>query len=82
MTSDLVRCWGDNGQGGLGDGTGINSSVPVSVSGSGYAKIQAGSYFSCALLSNGRVSCWGVNNSGQLGDGTINTSFSPVDVLP
>ncbi len=67
-----VKCWGDNEYGQLGDGTTVNRSLPVSVSGlaSGVQAIATGGYNSCALLASGGLQCWGPNNYGQLGTGT------------
>jgi alpha-tubulin suppressor-like RCC1 family protein len=65
----------------LGNGTDINSSVPVGVIGlTGVAAVSASEYFTCAALSDGTVRCWGNNDYGQLGDGTQEPSTSPVPV--
>jgi alpha-tubulin suppressor-like RCC1 family protein len=83
--ADDLRCWGDNGQGRLGNGTTDNASTPVAVTWpSGEVTptaVAAGSSHTCAITSTGEATCWGFNLSGQLGDGTIVESSSPVYVV-
>ncbi len=71
-TAGGVLCWGDNSTGKLGNGTTINASAPVEVSGleSGVQAISVGPSHTCALTTSGGVACWGSNDFGELGDGT------------
>jgi alpha-tubulin suppressor-like RCC1 family protein len=67
-------CWGDNGDGQLGDGTtndsDENGPQPV-IGGLTFTRIIAADDYTCAITSRGAAYCWGVNSSdGELGDGT------------
>ncbi len=81
-TGGGVKCWGNNVDGRLGDGTTTNRYTPVDVSGlsSGVSNIAAGSYHTCGLTSGGGMKCWGNNEYGQLGDGTTIARTEPVEV--
>lgn len=77
-----VRCWGQNNNGQLGDGTTNGSSAPVDATGlvTGVRVIAAGAIHTCALTNSGGVKCWGHNGQGRLGDGTTTKRLTPVDV--
>jgi hypothetical protein len=91
LSDATAMCWGNNGDGQLGDGTVTSSDVPVGVSGlTGAVAISAGNGCvmgpggrgysfgrSCALISDGTAMCWG---HGPLGDGTGEGSNVPVPV--
>lgn len=78
-----VYCWGDNSGGQLGDGTSVNSAVPVAVDTSGVLQgqtvtsIAAGVFHTCVLTSADEAFCWG---QGYLGDGEFSVSPVPVAV--
>jgi alpha-tubulin suppressor-like RCC1 family protein len=78
-----VKCWGYNGAGQIGDGTGVQQPLPVDVSGlaSGVVSLAVGFEHACALTLAGGVKCWGSNWTGQLGDGTQADRLQPVDVV-
>ena len=76
-----VRCWGDNADGQLGDGTTTGSSTPVPTTGiTGAAEVAAGANHTCAVLDDGTGRCWGGGALGQLGRGTTVGSTAPVVV--
>lgn len=83
MTSGGVRCWGNNHDGELGDGTKMDRVTSLDVTGltSGVKAITAGWRHTCALTEAGGVKCWGNNHDGQLGDGTETDRQTPVDVV-
>lgn len=80
-SSGSVKCWGNNANYQLGDGSRIHSSIPVEVVNlTNAASVVAGAEFSCALTTSNGVKCWGSGSSGQLGHGSFNSSPTPVDV--
>ncbi len=59
LPTGIVRCWGGNDHGQLGDGTTISSMLPVTVQGlSGVHAVAAGNASTCAAAGDG-VYCWG-----------------------
>lgn len=82
LSDGSIKAWGYNGQGALGNGTYLDSHMPVSVTGLGgvATAIAAGDFHSMALLSDGTIRTWGNNASGQLGNGTTSDSSLPVTV--
>ena len=77
-----VMCWGENGNGALGNGSFVQSAVPVAVSGlsSRVTAISAGAGYTCALTSAGGVMCWGNDVYGVLGINNPTISNRPVAV--
>lgn len=77
-----VACWGQGGNGQLGNGTTYNGvAIPATVSIAGGATaVSTGSYQTGAITSSGGVVCWGVGTSGQLGNGGVASSTVPVNV--
>ncbi len=81
MSTNTVKCWGNNGNGEVGNSGGSPNNAPVDVPGlTGVASISAGCKFMCAQLAAGGVKCWGENGNGQLGNGANTDSSTPVDV--
>jgi alpha-tubulin suppressor-like RCC1 family protein len=82
FTTREVRCWGHNGDGGIGDGTVNDRGTPTATVG---LNLSPGSALvdittaddmygddygeSCALANNGEARCWGIGDYGRLGNG-------------
>ena len=83
-TGGTAYCWGENGFGGLGDGTSVHSSSPVAVTGGlNFIQLAAGGFtggHTCGRASTGAAYCWGENGAGQLGDATMAGRLQPVAV--
>ncbi len=94
LGSGGVDCWGYGGEGELGDGSFLESAVPVPVKGvggsgtlTGVASLApfnefGGSANYCALLRSGGVDCWGFGLFGQLGDGKFYTTGNERSDVP
>lgn len=80
MGNGVVRCWGSNQFGQLGEDPVITtgSSTPVRVQGLAAQAMAAGDYHNCAIA-NGAVSCWGRNTLGALG---VEPAVTPVSSVP
>jgi len=77
-----VWAWGSNANGQLGNGTSVDSLIPVKVSNlTGIKAIASGDSHNLALASNGTVWAWGYNGSGQLGNGSFTSASIPVQVV-
>ena len=82
-----ASCWGYNGDGRLGDGTGggdnylANRSTPAAVIGGLlFTGFLVGGNHTCGVALSGTAYCWGWNNNGQLGDGSQTNRGAPVAV--
>lgn len=77
-------CWGNAGIGAFGDG-GASPTSPTPVpaaTGLSLTQLQAGTFLSCGLESDGTGHCWGFFNQfiGQHGTGTLANSNVPVPI--
>jgi len=81
LSTENVKCWGQNAYGALGKRSTTNSDVPVAVKGLRGERHAAGEYHhTCAQLNTGTVECWGWNAWASLAHGTMTDSSVPVAV--
>src|SRR5258706_448626 len=79
-SGSVLKCWGDNTYGQVGNGTTSATGVAVPTQAQNATKSVAGGQdHTCAVTNGGRVRCWGRNNRGQLGDGTTINHSSPTN---
>ncbi|MCA1683700.1 MAG: hypothetical protein LC708_01010, partial [Actinobacteria bacterium] len=73
-------CWGNDGNGQLGDGTTgpLANPTPGAVAGGHtWASLAAGGIHTCGVRPDGAAYCWGMDYYGQLGDGATSPSATP-----
>ncbi|MBN1148113.1 MAG: hypothetical protein JXA78_12715 [Anaerolineales bacterium] len=80
LESGVVRCWGENKFGQLGNASNRNSRAVVGVQGlpEGIVQVAAGTVFTCALTGESQVFCWGDGQMGRFGDDSTEYYTSPV----
>ena len=85
-SNGTVWCWGDNGEGQLGDRTSDSSSFAVQVEKTKFTfltnvtAISVGTDHACAVLSDKSAWCWGDNSDGATGAGTAGAREGAVRV--
>lgn len=81
-TAGAAKCWGDNFNGDLGDGTAMPRRTPVDVTGlaSGVTQISIWNGDACAVTAAGKAMCWGGSGYGELGNGASFNGSIPVEV--
>lgn len=82
LSSGEIKCWGNNTNGPVGDGTTSRRTTPVLVTsiGTNGVAVTSGDNHMCAILADHTVKCWGYNYFGQLGDNTTTDNSSPSSV--
>jgi alpha-tubulin suppressor-like RCC1 family protein len=66
----LIKCWGGNNSGQLGNGSTTSTSTPTNTSllPTGVRALAVGNAHTCSVIEALGVRCWGLNSTGQLGD--------------
>lgn len=75
-----VYCWGDNGEGQLGnDSIAVSTPTPTRVhlpAGVASIALGAGQWHTCAVSADATAYCWGQNNWGQVGSAAKDTCLT------
>jgi Regulator of chromosome condensation (RCC1) repeat len=79
LPTGVVKCWGDNSEGELGNGTLTSETAATAVTGITNAVTVASGYrHSCAALQDGSVRCWGFNDANQVAPSNAARYEAPV----
>lgn len=85
-TTNVLKCWGHNWAGQVGNGTQIAQLEPVSVKRANWSTMNGvtsgsgGQDHTCVVATGSVVWCWGFNYYGQVGDGTQRTRLRAVTI--
>lgn len=85
-SDDKVYCWGDNGDGQLGNGSTTPSTTPVAVNMTGalngltVKSLESAAGAVCVIASDDHVYCWGNGQFGGIANGSTNDSTVPVAI--
>ncbi|MFZ9594486.1 MAG: RCC1 domain-containing protein [Bdellovibrionia bacterium] len=79
----VLKCWGLNSSGQVGNGVvGGSSTSPVEIdSGTPYIAVSAGDAHTCGITGAGVLKCWGSDSNGKLGNGTLTSADQPSPVV-
>lgn len=80
-SSGTLACWGANGRGQVGDGTGQDRVEPVFLPLTDVDQVEVGLQHTCARTLEGRLFCWGSNERGQLGVEGPDLALGPQEVI-
>ncbi|HTM19469.1 MAG TPA: hypothetical protein VL172_03145 [Kofleriaceae bacterium] len=78
-STGVLRCWGGNDRGQIGDGSTDQANEPAVFAGS-WLRVTCGDEHTCAIKDDESLWCWGRNEEGQLGNGAV-TPSAPTAVL-
>ncbi|MBI4484821.1 MAG: hypothetical protein HY655_02310, partial [Acidobacteria bacterium] len=78
MAPGIVRAWGNNTFGQLGDETTMHRFVPVQAVETDVVAVASGPHTLAIKASDGSVRAWGLGTRGQLGNGSGMSSLAPV----
>ncbi|HUG28291.1 MAG TPA: hypothetical protein VMK53_08350 [Gemmatimonadales bacterium] len=74
-------CWGNNGNGRLGDNSQTDRLVPTQVAGGHVWKsLAVGGSHTCGVTTSDVAYCWGAGGQGQLGRGSVGDISLPIPV--
>ena len=81
----VVKCWGQNGHGQIGNGSPITAASPAAVLnmqlGDAPRNLTAGYFHTCVVKgSTGALYCWGSGLQGELGNGSTANTNVPIAV--
>jgi alpha-tubulin suppressor-like RCC1 family protein len=81
-TGTLLRCWGRNDYGQLGDNTTMTRASPTTIAvGGAVGLLAVGGFHTCAYVTaSALLKCWGRNSDRQLGDGTTANRYTPTTI--